>query len=243
MKCTIFAFLIALPLCGSWSSGTSAQDVPRPPLTGEVQVVGFLQVSPVMIPDAIEAMKRYRTSSLPEPGAKAIRLFEELARPERLMVIETWSDQASYDAHAAGPACTLLRTSLQRMEIGAVDIRLHRVLIAKPSGSDHVVSQSKGATDSVFVMTHLDVPPPFFADLQEPLRSYVEAETKAPGVNSVEILQHVAPRQNHLTMLEAWGSRADLDTQRSGSASIEFRNKIVPLLGALYDERLYRAVD
>ena len=91
--------------------------------------------------------------------------------------------------------------------------------------------------------THLDVPPPFFADLQEPLRSYVEAETKAPGVNSVEILQHVAPRQNHLTMLEAWGSRADLDTQRSGSASIEFRNKIVPLLGALYDERLYRAVD
>ena len=242
MKCTILAFLIALPVCGSWPSVTAAQDVPRPPLTGEVLVVGFLQVSPIAIPDTIEAMKRYRTSSLQEAGAKAIRLFEELARPERLMVIETWSDQASYDAHVAGPACTQLRTILQRVEIGAADIRLHRVLVANPSGSDHAVSQAKTA-DPVFVMTHLDVPPPFFADLQGPLLSYVAAETKAPGLNSVQILQHVAPRQNHLTVLEAWESRAALDAQRSGSASIQFRNKIGPLLGALYDERLYRAVD
>lgn len=96
---------------------------------------------------------------------------------------------------------------------------------------------------AVYVMTHLDVPPPFFAQLQPTLHTYIDTLRQHTGLRAVNVLQHVSPRQNHLTIMEAWSSREALEQQRRDPTAVKFQSTIVPLLGALYDERLYRTLD
>ena len=92
-------------------------------------------------------------------------------------------------------------------------------------------------------MSHLDVAPPLFAQLVPNLRPYVEGSRKDRGALRFDILQAVAPRQNHLTVLEAWGGATNLDAHKTALHTRTFRDRLHPLLGALYDERMYRAVN
>lgn len=55
-----------------------------------------------------------------------------------------------------------------------------------------------------------------------------------------DVLQHAPPRHNRLTILEVWATRAELGASCDGAAA--FRDATLPLLGALFDERVYRQV-
>ncbi len=238
------ACLVALPLFFAAPGGRApAQDVPAPPTTGEVRVVGFVDVNPPQTPAGIDALRRYRQAAIDEPGALEVRVFQEIGRPSRLMLIETWHDQADYDAHLAGQGSDALKASLRPVELGVTDLRVHRVLPADPSSQRPAPRAAPPAAEAVFVMTHLDVPPPFFAALQPPLKAFVATTSKQPGALSFEVLQHVPPRQNHLTLVEAWSTRAAFEADRDSLSARAFRDTTVPILGALYDERLYREID
>ena len=49
-------------------------------------------------------------------------------------------------------------------------------------------------------------------------------------------------RPNHFTVIEAWKDRKAYDASRSADAQRQFRDKLGPMLGALYDERLYQTL-
>jgi quinol monooxygenase YgiN len=50
-------------------------------------------------------------------------------------------------------------------------------------------------------------------------------------------------RPNHVTVIEAWKDHKAYDARGSAGSQRSFRDKLGPMLGALYDERIYRAVD
>jgi quinol monooxygenase YgiN len=50
-------------------------------------------------------------------------------------------------------------------------------------------------------------------------------------------------RQNHFTVIEAWQSRVAAQAHVMNAATRAFRAKIAPAIGALYDERFYKALD
>lgn len=235
----VLAAALAVILSGA-AGRASAQDVPAPPTTGEVWAVAFVDVDPPQAAAALGALRRYRSASLAETGALTIGLFQEQARPSRMVVVETWHDQAGFDTHTAGGAAGALKAALQPAALGVTDLRVHRVL---PLGSPTEDGAAKaGPVDgAVLVMTHLDVPPPYFAALQPPLKAY--AGLPQAGRTSLEVLQHVPPRQNHLTILEGWTSAADLEASRRTAGSRDFRDTTVPMLGALYDERIYTRLE
>ncbi len=65
---------------------------------------------------------------------------------------------------------------------------------------------------------------------------------KDPGNIAYQVLVQ-AGRSNHFTVLEAWSSKAALDAHAMAAHTRSFREKLSPLAGALYDERLYTKLE
>ena len=47
---------------------------------------------------------------------------------------------------------------------------------------------------------------------------------------------------NHFTLVQGWRDHASFDASLMIASTRDFRQKITPLEGALYDERLYHAL-
>ena len=69
-----------------------------------------------------------------------------------------------------------------------------------------------------------------------------EASRKADGNAHFEVVQQTS-RPNHFTVVEAWKGQAAYDARIAGAPQMTFREKLGPMLGALYDERIYHGVD
>ena len=55
-----------------------------------------------------------------------------------------------------------------------------------------------------------------------------------------DIYQQGDPRANHFTMFVVWSSRRAFEDYADTPQWLQFRQALAPLLGAPYDERLYR---
>jgi DNA-binding NarL/FixJ family response regulator len=52
-----------------------------------------------------------------------------------------------------------------------------------------------------------------------------------------------ANRSNHLTIVEIWKNLAAVETHEMAVSTKSFREQILPMSGALYDQRLYRELN
>ena len=93
----------------------------------------------------------------------------------------------------------------------------------------------------VHVVTHVDVPPPSKDDCIALLKQLTENSRKDPGVLRFDVLQQDS-RPNHFTVVEAWRDRKSHDAHIMAEHTREFRRKLTPMSGALYDERVYDAI-
>jgi quinol monooxygenase YgiN len=50
-------------------------------------------------------------------------------------------------------------------------------------------------------------------------------------------------RPNHFTVVEAWKDRNAFDAHGMAAHTRQFRDRLAPMSGALYDERLYGVLD
>ncbi len=91
-----------------------------------------------------------------------------------------------------------------------------------------------------FVM--FDVPPPFKDTTVPMLQQLAEASRKDAGNKRFEALQQ-ANRPNHFTVVEAWADRKAYESHVLADHTRQFRDKLGPMSGALYDERLFKAVN
>lgn len=57
-----------------------------------------------------------------------------------------------------------------------------------------------------------------------------------------EVLQQ-ENRMNHFTVVEEWTNRKALDAHGTGAQTRAFRERLSPMLGALYDERFYNELN
>jgi quinol monooxygenase YgiN len=74
----------------------------------------------------------------------------------------------------------------------------------------------------------------------EYLRTLAAASRRERGNVRLDVL--VSERKNHMTVVEVWRSAAALESHLSEPHTQAFRTSMAPLHGALYDERVYRAL-
>ena len=196
-----------------------------------VHVVTYLDLAPAQITKATPLLRQYQTTGRKAQGNTGVELFQEIGRPGRIVLRETWADQKAFEANGKAAAAAL-ETALKPLQTAPADQRVH---LDFASGS----GPAKPAGATVYVFTHVDVPPPRQGDLEPMLRQIQAASVKTATSVRYDVLQQ-SSRKNHFTVVEAWTGLTTFEAQAMSEVQREYRNKLGSMLGALYDQRLYR---
>jgi quinol monooxygenase YgiN len=188
-----------------------------------IHVVTYIEAAPSSIRDAITHLKQYR-SDVAHNGAVEAALLQESRRENRFVVLEAWTDESSMKADWPWSRLDAIRNC-------PPDRRVHLSF-------DVAVGGSSG--NAFCVVTHVDVPPPRREETEVLLRSLVENSRRHAGALRYDVFQQLAPRTNHFTVVAVWRDEQDFLSYEVQSATRRFRDALGPMLGAPYDERLYR---
>jgi quinol monooxygenase YgiN len=95
---------------------------------------------------------------------------------------------------------------------------------------------------AIYAVTHVDVPKARRAEAEALLKQLSEASRADSGNVRYDVYQQDEPSTNHFTIVAVWASRRALDAYSGTPHWLQFREALGPLLGALYDERLYHSI-
>jgi quinol monooxygenase YgiN len=226
----IFQFLFAIALLPAAVQAARAEVAAAP-----LHVATYVEVAVASAKDGAALLKQYRDASRKEDGNLRSEVAQELGRANRFVVLEIWKDQAAFEAHGKSAGTTQFRDKLKAIQHGPYDERLHNTLAV---GANEPV----GAKGAIYVVSHVDVPPPRKDECIALLNPLADASRKGAGNQRFEVVQQTS-RPNHFTVVEAWKDQKAYDARGAAAPQRQFRDKLGPMLGALYDERIYRAVD
>jgi quinol monooxygenase YgiN len=118
--------------------------------------------------------------------------------------------------------------------------------VAAPNDTRQHTALSFAAAQSgkagVCAVTHVDVIPPQRENGTAAVKQLAEDGRKHAGNIRFDVLVQTN-RPNHFTVVECWKDRKAFDAHVAAKETKAFRDKLVSMTGALYDERLYKAVD
>jgi len=97
-------------------------------------------------------------------------------------------------------------------------------------------------TGRVYVVTHIDVTPNYSDATAALLKQFAADSRKDPGCNRFEILVQLG-RTNHLAVVEVWQNRDSFEKHKAFDHSKQFREKLQPMLGSPFDERLHTLLE
>ncbi len=199
-----------------------------------VYLATYVEVMPNSVASGAALLKRYRAESLKEDGNLRFDVLQEIARPNRFAIVEAWRDQAALDAHARTASTLQFRDRLKAIQDAPYDERDNHALYLGQG-------ENENRAGAIYVVTHVDVIPSGKDDCMAALKAMSVDTAKDPGNISYEVLQQ-ANRGNHFTVVEEWTNRKALDAHAMAAHTRAFRAKLIPIAGALYDERIYKAL-
>jgi quinol monooxygenase YgiN len=162
----------------------------------------------------------------------SFEVYQRVERPNQFVVLGAWADQKAYEAHTAAEHTKKLNEKLETMLASPSDTRQHSALSVAPA---------KLGKDPVFVVTHVDVIPPERDNGANALEQLADGSRRHSGNLQFDVWRQ-NNRPNHFTVLESWANRGAFDVHGMQKETREFRSKLAPMTGALYDERLYKAL-
>ena len=200
-----------------------------------VYTATYVEVVPPSTAHGTALLRQYREASRKERGNLRIEVLQRIDRPNQFTVLAAWKDPEAFEAHAAAAAAPDLRAKLAPLLASPNDERLHHGLAvgAAPSAS---------AAGPIYAVTHVDVIPPRKEDGVALLRQLAADSGNDAGNVRFDVLQQTN-RPNHFTVVEAWKDRNAFDAHGMAAHSRQFRDRLAPMSGALYDERLYVVLD
>jgi quinol monooxygenase YgiN len=199
-----------------------------------VYVVTYFDVAPTAAAETAVLVRLHAEACRKEIGNLSFQAFAEIGRPNRFAILESWRDKPALEAHAVAPSTSAFGDELKPLLISGTGARLLSGFSVAPPGA-------QPGSGTVYVLTHVDVPPPQKDQAIELQKALAAAARKDDGNLWFDVLQQ-NDRPNHFTLYEGWRDRKAFDASIMAAHTKEFRQKLNPLEGALYDERLYQAV-
>jgi quinol monooxygenase YgiN len=99
---------------------------------------------------------------------------------------------------------------------------------------------AQDADDRLYVVTHVDVlGPNGAAEAAKMLHEFAADSRKDQGSVRFEVLRD-PDRLNHFTIVEVWRTRQDFESHLAAGHTRAFREKLQPMLGSPFDERLHK---
>jgi quinol monooxygenase YgiN len=194
--------------------------------------VSYVEVGPVLARVGAATLNTYREGGRKDQGAMGLEVYQRIDRPNQFAVVGAWTDQKAYETHISGDSNKKLNEKLATMLAAPVDIRTHSAFSMVPA---------KPGKESLVVITHVDVISAEKDNAANALEQLADQSRKHSGNLEYDIGRQIS-RPNHFTVVETWANRGAFDVHQMQKETREFRAKIAPMLGALYDERLYKAL-
>ena len=77
-----------------------------------MHIVTYVDADPSSSRDAEALLKQYRNATAEENGNSAVLVLREKTRPNRFVIVESWKDEPSFQAHETASHTTDFRTNL-----------------------------------------------------------------------------------------------------------------------------------
>jgi quinol monooxygenase YgiN len=196
-------------------------------------VATYVELVPPAKNQGASLLRAYREAGRNDAGNARLEVVQRLDRPSQFVALAVWKDKAAFDAHQASAHARQLGEKLKPQFASPNDERLHNVL--------SVAAAKAAPRRAIFVVTHVDVPPPQKDNLIPMLHQLAAASRNENGNLRFDIWQQTN-RPNHFTVVEAWSGRKVYDAHVMAAHTKEFSAKLTPITGALYDERLYQSL-
>lgn len=204
------------------------------PAGGTAYVVTYIEVLPSAQGEAAGLLKQVAAASRKEAGNQRYDILERIDRKNQFVILEAWTDQKAAEAHAGGDALKQFKDKLKPLQASFYDERPSNGIAVAPSPA----SAGRGA---IYAVTHVDVTPPNKDDCIVMLKKLADDTRKESNSLQFEAWQQ-NNRANHFTVTEIWKNRAAIEGHVAAATTKEFREKLGPMSGALYDERLYKSL-
>jgi quinol monooxygenase YgiN len=216
------------------TSGLGLQAQPDVQADKTFYAVSYVETKSSSTKEAIDALHRYRDASRKTGGFVRIEFFEQIGRPGHFVVLETWRDQAAFDARDAAVQKQLL-TALQPIRVSDYDQRPYKTLTTARG--------SAGDGQAIYVIAHVDVGPNLQTEPPGPLLTRLaETSRKEPGNLRFDVVQHTM-RANHYTVIEGWRNQQAFDAHVAAAHTRQYRDTLQPMTGSPLDERVYKGIE
>jgi quinol monooxygenase YgiN len=204
-------------------------------MAAAVHVATYLEALPAARRDGAALIAQYARAAATDAGNLGVQALQESARADRFVIIESWRDQAAYGSHESADYTQAFREQFKAVQRAPIDARINR------SFAVDALPRTAGPR-AISVVTHVDVPGARREEAEALLLRLYAAIRKDPGNVRYDIYQQLEPRTNHFTVYAVWETQRDFEVSGSTPHGLQFRAALGPLLGALYDERIYRSV-
>ena len=218
----------------SLSAVAAGQTPAAPAADASRYAVAYVEVMPSRSAAFNDALRKYRDASRGEAGYMAIEAFGQGDRPGHFVVLESWKDQASADAHAKSAAVTQFRAALDPIRISGYDERPYKTLNVRAGAS----GSGRGA---LHVVAHVDFAPGS-GDGIALLNRLADASRSEAGCLRFDILQH-AMRANHFTIVESWTNAQAREAHAAAAHTRKYRDEVQPMTGSPLDERVFKTAE
>jgi quinol monooxygenase YgiN len=179
-------------------------------------------------------LRAYGASSHKEYGNLSFEVLEEIGRQNRFAILEAWNNRDALNRHYHNENTSRILGQLATMRIAPDDRRMYEGLFTS-------ASNNRSDSGLVYVMTHVDVMP-LYKDACAASLKVMQSESLHDHGNIAYNVLRQEHELNHFTVAEIWASRQDFDRHVGTIHTMSFRQKLLPMTGALYDERLFTQI-
>jgi len=199
-------------------------------------VVTYIEVAPSAAAEAARLVKDVANASRKEPGNLRYEILQRLGEPSHFAILEVWNDAKAFQQHGATASMKQFRDRLKPLAVGAYDERPSLGMAVGPIGA-------AGTSGAVYVLTHVDIAGTNNRDEgTATLKKFAEDGRKEFYAQRIEVWQQ-ANRLNHYTVNEIWKDEAAYEAHVGAPPYRAYRQKLDPMLGALYEARRYKALE
>jgi quinol monooxygenase YgiN len=215
----------------------NAQDKPRTAAqpSPTMYVVSYIETAPGSQAQVATMLKQLADASRKEGPVR----YEVLQRTEgmqrsgesnQFLILEIWKDQQALDRHNAAAPAKQFRQQIAPLLLAPIDERLCVATTVAP------LREARG---SVYVVTHVDLPPTDRDALVPLIREFAEQSRKDAGNIRFDVV-HQQAKTNHFSVIGVWADQKSDEDHQEAAHKKAFRAKITLSAGALYDQRWYK---
>jgi quinol monooxygenase YgiN len=197
----------------------------------EIYIVSYVEIMPSSLRSGSALLNHYRDATREQSGNLRSIVLHEIGRSDRFAIMEAWRDKTAADSHDREASILELRDKLKTIQGAPLDERVEKGLLVGPI-------RKQNPAEALYVLTHVDIAPERSEDGLTLLRTMRAHSVDEQGNVTYDVLQQ-ENRANHFTLIEEWASMMALDAHIQSQHTRAFRQALLPMQGALYDERRY----